>query len=483
MKKCYHELILGILILGFIFFKIPHLNLPYYGDEGFAFGPAVHKMYNDGPGLLPSALPPDYSYGHPLLFHFLVSSWMHLLDNSIAGSKSFALFLAILLLVSIFYVMQKWFDKNTGLLAVTLLLLQPVFIAQSGFLLLEIMVALLGIWTIHFWFKRNFWMYALASSMLIMTKESGLFLIFALGLWQLIEFFIIKTDKLTFWLFVRRFLIMAAPAYVFGIFLLMQKATWGWYLYPLRMEDMNSDPHKLNHLSWWTRQIIFVLHGRLYITIALLAGTALYFIIPGQRFTKKQWGFLVFLLMFIFIFKYISILNFISNRYFLIVITILIMLSSALIIHSLKKYTWLMGLFSGLLIFSQVMFAGIRKSPGDDSLGAIDNIRVHHQTVKFMEDLNAFDDRVFTHFLMRENLYRPVIGYLSGERLFTSISGNFNENVKYVIVTSLELWETESARQDERLRLLKRFEQHNAWAEIYINKSFELQNDQTQATD
>lgn len=473
MKKCYHELILGILILGFIFFKIPQLNLPYYGDEGFAFGPAVHKMYTDGPGLLPSALPPNYSYGHPLLFHFLASSWMHVLDNSIAGSKSFALFLAVLLLISTYYITQKWFDKNTGLLAAALLMLQPVFIAQSGFLLLEIMVALLGIWTIHFWFNRNFRMYALAASMLVMTKESGLFLIFALGLWQLIEFFILKTHKLTLWFFIKRFLIMAAPAYVFGAFLLVQKATWGWYLYPLRMEDMNTDPHELNHMTWWTRQIIFFLHGRMYVTTALILGMVLYFIFPGRRFTKQQWAFLAFLLLFIFVFKYISILNFISNRYFLIVITGLIMLSSAVIVQSMHQRKWLMAPAAGLLIFSQVMFAGIRKSPGDDSLGAIDNIRVHQETVRFMEDLNAFDDRVFTHFLMRENLYRPVIGYLSGERIFTNVAGSFNENVKYVIVTSLELWETESARGDERLRLIKRFEHHNAWAEIYINKSFE----------
>jgi 4-amino-4-deoxy-L-arabinose transferase-like glycosyltransferase len=459
--------------LGFIFFKIPQLNLPYYGDEGFAFGPAVHKMYTDGPGLLPSALPPNYSYGHPLLFHFLASSWMHVLDNSIAGSKSFALFLAVLLLISTYYITQKWFDKNTGLLAATLLMLQPVFIAQSGFLLLEIMVALLGIWTIHFWFKRNFWMYALASSMLIMTKESWLFLIFALGLWQLIEFFILKTDKITWWLFIKRYLIMAMPAYVFGAFLLIQKATWGWYLYPLRMEDMNTDPHTLNHLAWWTKQIIFFLHGRIYITLALITGILLYFIIPDQRFSKKQWAYLLFMLMFIFVFKLISILNFISNRYFLVVITVLIIISSAMLIGSLKNKKLLMALAAGLVIFSQVMFAGIRKSSGDDSLGAIDNIRVHQETVRFMEDLNAFDDRVFTHFLMRENLYRPVIGYLSGERIFTNVAGSFNENVKYVIVTSLELWETESARKDDRLRLIKRFEHHNAWAEIYINKSFE----------
>ena len=62
--------------LIFIIFKLPHLSLPYYSDEAWSYIPAIHMMETNGLSMLPDALPPDVSRGHPLLFYFLGALWM-----------------------------------------------------------------------------------------------------------------------------------------------------------------------------------------------------------------------------------------------------------------------------------------------------------------------------------------------------------------------------------------------------------------------
>ena len=472
LKKYYHEIILCLLILAFVIFKIPHLSLPFMSDEGFAYGPAVHKMYDEGLGLLPSSLDPEFSYGHPLLFHFSAAGWMKIFGDSQTGAKSFALFLAVLLLFSLYYILKKLFNKDAALLAVVLLMLQPVFITQSSFLLLEIMVTLLGLWTIFFWFERKFWQYMLFSTLLVMTKESGLFLVFALCVWQLIDFVIVRSDKFSIWLFFQRYLILLLPAIVFGIYLVIQYFTYGWFIYPLRLHDLNFTADTLKHNSWWTRQIIFFLHGRSYITLALLVATLVYYFIPGTRLTSRQWNVLWFLLIFIFIYQYISIFNFISNRYFLICNAALIMITAVVMVQTFEKYKWLLYPLSLLLIFSQAWWSNERSNPGDDCLGGIDVSSVHQQTVRYLEGENLYNDRIFTHFLMRINLTWPSVGYLSDDQTFSDLKMEFSDNVKYVVASSTELYETDSVRQLPQLRLLQRYEQYHAWSEIYINENY-----------
>lgn len=476
LQAFYREIILGLLIVAFIIFKIPHLSLPYFSDEAFAFGPAVHKMYEDGLGLLPSALPPDYSFGHPLLFHFCAAGWMKIFGDTQAGAKSFPLFLSVLLIISLFYIIRDFFNKDAALLAVILLMLQPVFLSQSSFLLLEVMVTLFGLWTIYFWFKRKWWWYGLFASMLVMTKESGLFLVFALGVWQLIEFAIIRNERLTWQLFFRRFLILLIPAYVFGVFLIIQKLTYGWFFYPLRVKELRTDPESLKHFSWWTRKVIFYMHGRGYITLSLLISLLAYYFLPGKRFSLKQWNILWFLLAFILIYQYISIFNFISNRYFLIVNTTLIILAAAVFVQAFGKFRRLVYPLAALLIFSQAWHANERSYPGDDCLGAIDMAKVHQQTVNLLEEKALYDETIFTHFLMTQNLQRPVTGYLNSDRIFTNITNNPRGRFNWAVISATELTpQIDSLRYSDSLLLVCRIEKGHVWSEVYRKKSGQKQ--------
>lgn len=478
LTKWRHEILLLLLIAAFVIFKIPHLSLPYFGDEGFAFGPAVHKMYDDGPGLLPSALPPDLSYGHPLFFHFTASVWLRVFGYSIFNAKSFALFTAVLLLLSLYYIIGRRFNKDAALLAVVLLMLQPLFMAQASYLLLEIMVSLLALWTIYFWFKRRWWLYALFSAMLVMTKESGLFVIFALGLWQLIEFFLLRTEKVSWPKFVQRYLIMAVPAFVFGLFLIAQKLTYGWFFDPLRIQTMNTTLTGIKTAIGITTHIIFGWHGRFWLKWFILAALLFYFVRPGKKISAKQWQMIWFLTLFIFIYQFISIFNFLSNRYFLVTIIALIIISSVVVIQGFGRYRWLSYLMAAALITSQAFYFTARTDSGDNSLGGVDNIKVHQQVVNYLEGNELYNKRILSHFLMISNLYRPEIGYLSSDRIFNNLANKWDDRVEYVVYSKVEQHQVKDELKNPGLRLLKRFELHNAWSEIYINDSIAARKEQ-----
>nr|NQU92028.1 glycosyltransferase family 39 protein [Bacteroidota bacterium] len=470
-KRWHHELILIALIIALIFIKIPHLSLPYYGDEGFAFGPAVHLMYQNGPTLLPGGLEPDYSYGHPLMLHFLVSSWMKIFGETIFVAKSFILMVSILLMVSVFIIGSSLFDKDTGLLAVTLLFLQPIFLGLSSFVLPEVLLSFFGMWTLFFFFKKKWLLYAISGSLLVLTKESGLFLIFALCIWQLVDIFIEKEGSYSGRGLFFHYLRILFPAAVFGLFLIIQKMTWGWFFFPLRLHEMRSNPTEISYMLFTIRNIIFFMDGRGWLTIGLLASLVVYYFFSKNFFTLLQWKFIWVAPIFIGIFWALGSFNIVSNRYFFIIITLFVFITATVLVQAFRHNKWLLFPAAFLIIFSQSIDAFHHNRNGDSCLGFVDAETVHLNAVHYMEDNIPRDKRLFTHFLMIYNLKHPVAGYLSEDRIFTNLTIAFNENVDYAVISSVELSpELDSLRRYPHLELMKRFEIGRAWTEIYRNK-------------
>jgi len=471
LKKHIHSLILFFLLAALVLIKLPHLMLPYYSDEGFAFGPAVHMMYQNGPTILPSGLPPDYSYGHPLLFHFLVASWMKIFGESIFVAKSFALFVSILLLIAIFFTGKTLFNKDTGLLAALLLFFQPIFLAQSSFVLLETFLALLGLLTILFFFQKKWLLYALTASAMVLTKESGLFLVFALCIWQLMDVFLEKENHYSARKMIYSYLIILVPAMVFGLFLIQQKLTWGWFLFPGRMDDMQMTYDNISRNLGHIRKVIFFIHGRYWLVIGLLVSLVGYYFIPGKRFTWHQWKLIWFITLFIGIFWFISSLNFISNRYFLIVITMLVLLIAAITIQAFQGKKWLLYPMMVALVVSQSIFSFRHYSTGDDNLGFTDVVEVHRDAVHYMEKSNLRNAYLYAHFLMLYNLQHPISGYLSDGQVFTNLTGIYTDSVEYAVISNVEICpEIDSIRRLPHLELMQRIEKGLAWTEIYKNR-------------
>src|SRR5512145_3276940 len=121
---------IGIIILFFIS-KLPYLQLPFYWDEALVYGPAVRKMAITGISLLPDALPIELSRGHPLLFHVLNASWLHIFGNSLFSVHLFNLLVGCTLVFVVYLFCKKYYTGYIGTAAAFVLCLQPVFMAQS----------------------------------------------------------------------------------------------------------------------------------------------------------------------------------------------------------------------------------------------------------------------------------------------------------------------------------------------------------------
>ena len=187
----YKNLILFVILLGFIVSKIQDLFLPYFWDEAWSYIPAIKEMVNKGPSLVPNSISPDLYRGHPLLFYFLSSVWLKLFGHEIWITKLFPLLISLALIVSIFVFARRNFDYPTAILATLILTIQSVFIAQSTFLLPEVLLTLFTVLSLLSYQQKNRFLTILWLTLALYTKER------AIVIWMTISFFeLIKVVKI-----------------------------------------------------------------------------------------------------------------------------------------------------------------------------------------------------------------------------------------------------------------------------------------------
>jgi hypothetical protein len=221
--------LLFVVLLVFVSFKLSQLHYPFYLDEAWVYAPAVKMMAIHGPGLLPGALPPDFSRGHPLMFHFLASIWIRCFGTSNISVHSFPLFLAVIFLVSLYECCLRLFGRREASLALLLISGSVIFFVQSSFVYPEIMLALFTFLSLYFYSKERLLLTSLSLFMLFFTKEGGLVFGAVIGIDATACLFR-RTE--TIWRKLQRILSVLVPACLIGCFLLLQKAKLGWYILP-----------------------------------------------------------------------------------------------------------------------------------------------------------------------------------------------------------------------------------------------------------
>ena len=71
LGKYKYEALTALMLLLFLLYKLPFMALPYYYDEAWPYAVAIRTVHANGLSLLPTALDPELSRGHPVMFHFL----------------------------------------------------------------------------------------------------------------------------------------------------------------------------------------------------------------------------------------------------------------------------------------------------------------------------------------------------------------------------------------------------------------------------
>lgn len=334
LSKTAGWIVFSLITLAFIICKLPDLSLPYFWDEVGVYAPGALAMKDNGTiSILPAALDPEYSRGHPLLAVASYAAFFKFFGDGHVQGHIFSLLLAFLTLLLTYQYTAKIFSRMTGLIAVLLLAFTPVFYAMAAIVMPEMMLTLFTVWALFAVIQNRWGQYALASSLAMMCKESAivipaavLFFLFIRSL-QHRDFFSWKRWQL--------FLIAIVPLVVFGLFLVVQKAQNGWYFFPLHVGYIRHDVPSILNSIWYITQDVFIRWGRwlagIFFIMGLVAATRRKAQQPARDAALLFTSFIALSILF-------AALNFYLTRYLLYVFPFMMVLAAYGALSLLGKF-------------------------------------------------------------------------------------------------------------------------------------------------
>ncbi len=466
IKSKIFYILLVILILVFIILKIPYLSLPLYWDEAWVYGPAIRIMEANKLSMLPDALPVYFSRGHPLFFYFTGALWLRIFGTSLIAIHTFALSISIAFIISVFVFCKKIFSEQVGVIACLFLMLQPIFQAQSVLILPEVMVSLFSLLTIYFFIKENWIGYIVSATLVLFTKETGIVAVASCGIWFLAEMLILKSKEFNLKKFLLRSLILIIPLILISFFFVLQKQINGWYFFPEHVNYLTNDSRSFLNKFQSYSAYLFIYWGRNVLTSAIIVSLALYFYYRKYRENPANKPLLI-LSIYCILFLVASSFNFYSDRYTMSMIAPFIIITSFIVFTTFSKRLFLY-VFIAAVCAIQIFIHLPIKTSGDHNLGYADCVKTHQEIVNYCVYNNFQDKKIFTHFLMISNFTNPYCGYVSVNNKFLNVSSEFDNKTEMCIFSNMEGKEDyEKIKNSFHLKLLKRFESHHAWSEVY----------------
>ena len=441
--------------------KIPHLGLPFFLDEAFSYYPAVLEMAKTGPGMLPGTIPLIISKGHPLFFYFLASLWVkYIAGNSIVLTHVFPLLIALFAL----FVFHRFAKRHTNIvlanIAVVLLSVQTMFLAQASLLLPEIFLFCLFMLCFDAYLSGNFKLYALFGSLMMLTKETGAIFITGFGIIYLIENFRnIKTRK--FWFEVA---MLAIPAFVYGIFLILHHAEFGVFFFSEHLGYISIENSKLLYKSQSAFSTLFLKHGKNVVFFSEIIAL-LYILVRGKTIQYKRFlisGTIILCAFFIF-----TILNFYTYRYVFPVMGIVLLALLALIQQAKTKYPLINAGYIVLVLAVCAFYTASKRGQSDADLGYSQFLKVHKQMVEYCEQQGWYDQEFGAGFNMVMGMRDNFARYLNANKNFHMHHLPGIKDRDFIIYDST-CWPYEMPQAErEKLELVKRFQYKKHWGEIY----------------
>lgn len=459
----WHILFLALLCAGLVVFKWEALHLPFFWDEAWVYMPAIRTMAEQGPSIMPASIDADLYTGHPLLFYFMASVWIKFWGYSLPIAHSLPLLISIALLISV-YVLATWLTKNkfTGVLASLLVGIQPIFLAQSTYLLIEVWLGLLFVWSFYFYFNQKWKAFATCMLLALWSKESAFTLIPAFGL---IAIYQTLTKQYTSGQMLKLFGLLSFCFVVGFSFFVIQKIKLGWYFFPRHANWINLDEiwGKFN-ASLFT---LFVAQGRSIMLIITLVVFAFVYIKHNHRFTKLQQQFLVGALIFAFGFILFASINFFSPRYLFGALPLL--LTSAALLISTFKFKYHQAAF--IFIFSILGSININESMNGKKWGDVELSYVHllKAQIDFTNYFTAHvkTEKTYAPFLMCVNLTNTFAGMVTKPMPNLTVLST-DSAIEYYVRIPNELDDNvEQLINSNRITLVKRVVEHQAWVELY----------------
>ncbi len=168
-----------VLFLLLLVLKLQILNTPYHWDS---------MLYIVGAHWIKDAHFNPLCYNRfPLLPELLACAWA-ILGDSLWVSHLLNIFVSSIGLYFTYLIGTYLFSMKTGVISALLLLVCPLYFAQSGILNHEILLTALSLATIYFAQKDKIKLYLISASLLVLAKEVGFLTIAAIFIWQLFKY-------------------------------------------------------------------------------------------------------------------------------------------------------------------------------------------------------------------------------------------------------------------------------------------------------
>lgn len=479
---------IGVLLMCILFVlsKIPFLGLPYFWDEAWVYAPAVFDMYENGPSLSPDSINPELSRGHPILFHFLAVCWMTIFGSSFTVTHSFSVFVAILTIVAVYKLGEELHSKAVGFWAALLFSVQPMFIAQAGFLLPEVLLTLLVVLTTLFYLKRALLGYILTGTAMLLTKETGALVIATLCLVELFEFVRERNFRRKR---VLEFLATGSPVFLAFLYFLVQYYQFGWFMFPEHMSMFDMDSETWSRKKKVVFNILFFEQNRnLVIGFALAAGALawqksspflrilllmcgltfftmnsldswlpdwyyynvfpmvvfLSIILTGREMIKgssKLHLFVPFVGIVTVAMVLFTSAHFVIDRYLLFLTPLLITACVVLVRLSMNKTVWLF--MASMIFLGGMQYHYMNRVDGHrthmSNMRYVDEIHVMQKGFQYLEENTDYGTNCYAgSFLIHQALVHPVQGYVKQDNTPNCVFNYVAPEVDYALLISFE---------------------------------------------
>ncbi|NOY94824.1 MAG: glycosyltransferase family 39 protein [Chlorobi bacterium] len=458
-----------IPIFFLLIVKIPHLYLPYFWDEAWSYFPAVYKMYETGPGMLPGSLPLWDAKGHPLFFFFISSLWMRLFGNEVFTVHLLPLLISVAVLVSTYFMVKRHSNKWAANAAVLLFSVQSLFLAQATMLLPEMLITLFLILTIDSYLSKRYVLFALLASLMVLTKETSVVFVCAFFLFHTLVH--LRQGKESRKYIIESLLIIT-PFFVYAGFLILHKKEFGTYLFQDHVGYIQFDMATIVRKLKIATAIIFTGYGRNVILAALIYALG-WILIKRKKIEFVKLLSLILLLMLLFL--AFSVLNFYTQRYMLSLLALYVIIVSVLLSQVKLKKQYVTFFILAIITVVPLYYSFTKKTSSDSDLGYVEVVKTYQQMVKFCEEENWQDKPIAASFNMIFCLRNPHLGYVSAKKGFSNVMnmGKFRSAEVFINESTFYDYRQELDSIKNEKVLVKTFKQKHAWGEIYTNKDIE----------
>lgn len=507
--------VLLLVAFAFILFKLPYLSLPYYWDEAWVYAPAVKAMHENGISLLPWAIPPELSRGHPLLFHVLGALWMSVFGDTFTAMHSLPLCISILLILASYWLGARLGGEWMGASAALLVASNEMLLAQSGLLLPEVTLALLMTLAVIAYLARFPWLYLITCTLALWTKETALVLVIAVAMTHaLSHIYGGNWPESRAWL--RWMLLLFLPVVIAGSYFLLQWWKFGWVFFPEHLEMITRSRIDVAYKAKLAFTNAFETEGLQYLTLAGCVAAPLLLIRRGAALSilsalafiaaiKMLWGrwpvpesiqlpaVLIALAIGIgslsllirrtecrlhvpvFLFGILCIglwafssLNFFTPRYLLPIHPFLVVGALASLHASgLARRAWALPAVAAFMAATMLASLCTDDHIGDVRLNYRDAISMHKERINYCDQRAMHEARIMASFSDIHYMTHRDAGYLDGSPVFSGCAKEPMPEAEYAFVDYQSRKELPDELKYSGFIRIARFRSGQAWGDVY----------------